>query len=163
MTIIFAIIAAVAIIAFGILLALYLRLRQDYIWLDDDNRGNLKYILKIEKQKESLEKEVTVLRRSNREGNVSARNERQKLYGRLRSAEAHAQSLQDFHLNNEQTLKHELAGAHALIEMLTMALPHAEVPTQTFEVQRLFRVVADAHPQNYPSARTKRAADLYVF
>jgi hypothetical protein len=97
--------------------------------------------------KDALEKEITVLRESNRSSLKAWQTERRRLQAKIRASETHAQELQDFHLYNEQDLQHELAGTHALIELLMMAIPKGEVLTHKFEVQRLFRTVAEARPK----------------
>lgn len=105
--------------------------------------------------KTKLEQEITVLRTSNRDSLKVWQSERRRLWAQARDAERHAQEMQAFHLYNEQDLQHELAGAHALIELLMMAIPKGEVLTQKYEVQRLFRSVALVAPKINTPGNTK--------
>lgn len=98
-------------------------------------------------QKDELEREIRVLRESNRAGNKAAQAERRRLQARARDAELHAEELQCFHLQHEQDLQHELANAYALVEILMDRVPKGAVVTiDQFEAQRLFRPIIEAFP-----------------
>mgnify|MGYP004488629251 CR=1 FL=1 len=112
MTIIFALLAAIAIIALGIVARKYRLLKLDHNWLKEDLHLEEKRHKKTKLQKSFLEREIGVLRDSNRSSLKVWQSERQRLWAQARSAERHARDMQAFHLTNEHDLKHELAGAH---------------------------------------------------
>jgi len=108
---------------------------------------------KLLEQKAALEKEVGVLRESNRSALKVWQSERRRLWAQARDAEHHARDLQEFHLRNEQDLMHELASAHAMVELLMMAVPKGGVIAHPFEVRRIFRPIVqmakpDTNKQN---------------
>lgn len=144
MTIIFAAVAALAVIALGIAIMKYRALKLRHVWLGEDIYLEKKDVEKLKLQKAALEKEINVLRSSNRDSLRAWQTERQRLWTKARDAERHGQELQNFHLYNEHDLQHELAGAHALIELLMGMLPRGyEPPTMTSEVQRVFTPVIE--------------------
>lgn len=100
----------------------------------------------LEDDKVKLEREINVLRRANRSAAKTWASERQRLWKQARDAERYAKHLQSFHLANEQELQHQLDGAHALIELLMMAVPKGGVITRSFEIQRLFRPLVEKKP-----------------
>lgn len=144
MSIIFAAVAALAVVALGIAIMMYRALKIRHDWLQEDYYLELKATEKLKLQKAALEKEINVLRTSNRDSLKAWQSERQRLWTQARDAERHGQELQTFHLYNEHDLQHKLAGAHALIELLVGMLPRGyEPPTMTTEVQRVFTPVIE--------------------
>lgn len=144
MSIIFAAVAALALIALGIAVVKYRALKLKYGWLHEDYYLEQKATKKLKLQKAALEKEINVLRTSNRDSLKVWQSERQRLWTQARDAERHGQELQEFHLHNEFSLQHELAGAHALIELLMATFPkdYAITPVP-YEVQRIFAPVIE--------------------
>lgn len=144
MIIILSVLLAVVIIAFGVVLRLYLNERRYHIFA-----LSARHHLRLTAEKETtkrvmLEKEIGVLRSSNRDALKVWQSERRRLWAQARAAESHAREMQEFHLYNEHDLQHELAGAHALIELLMGMLPRGyEPPTMTSEVQRVFTPVIE--------------------
>ena len=154
MTILLAIVAALAIIAFGIVLRLYLneRMHNEFAVSAAGHLG-----LQVKKEagkREMLEKEITVLRNANRSATKVWSNERRRLWAQARDAERLASEMQEFHRHNEFSLQHELAGAHALIELLLEMAPKGafEMP-HVSEVRRLFTPVIEMD-QHRPRAKT---------
>lgn len=144
MSIIFAAVAALAVVALGIAIMMYRALKIRHGWLKEDIYLEEKATKKLNLQKAALEKEINVLRTSNRDSLKVWQSERQRLSSQARDAERHGQELQAFHLRSEFSLQHELAGAHALIELLMGMLPRGyEPPTMTTEVQRVFTSVIE--------------------
>jgi hypothetical protein len=150
MTIIFAIVAALAIVAFGVVLMLYLNERRYHAYALS-TRHHLRLKVSKEKNKrEALEKEITVLRDSNRSANKAWQSERRRLFAQARAAERHASEQQEFHLYNQRDLEHELASAYALIELLFDKIPkNVEIKFGRFETQRVFRPIIEtfSHPR----------------
>lgn len=156
MTIILAVLVGLLLLALSILSHFYAKKSRAHGWLKED--------LKLELEaKAKLEKEIGVLRTSNRDSLKVWKAERQNLWAKARDAERHAQELQAFHLYNEKDLQHELAGAHALIELLLLSTPKGEILTQKYEVQRLFRDVALAAPKVNTPGSTKHPDAPFVF
>ena len=125
MTILFAIFAAVAIIALGVVFTMYL----------SECRENDELLLELAKNDEIIDK----LRKSNRSANKYNQKERRELRGELSAAREFARTLEEFHLENQRKLSHELANAYAMVELL-----FARIPTKAFtkidrqEASRLF-------------------------
>lgn len=140
MTIFFAIIAALALIGLGVAILLLRRRNMEYDWLQED------YVATLEINQ--------TLRDNNRAASKSWRNERLRLWSEKRAAERHASDMQEFHLHNEFSLQHELAGAHALIELLLEMAPKGafEIP-HVSEVRRVFTPVIEMD-QHRPRAKT---------
>lgn len=154
MIIILSILLGLAIIAFGVVLRLYLNERV-YHTFAVSAAHHLRLQAKKEKEsREALEREMRVLRNANREANHAWQAERRRLWGERAHAVRHASELQEFHLYNEHDLQHELAGAHALIELLMEMLPKGYTPPlMTAEVMRVFAPVI-AMDQHRPKKNT---------
>lgn len=140
MTIFFAIIAALALIGLGVAILRLRRRNMEYDWLQED------YVATLEINQ--------TLRDNNRAASKSWQNERRRLWSEKRAAERHASDMQEFHLHNEFSLQHELAGAHALIELLLEMAPKGafEIP-HVSEVRRVFTPVIEMD-QHRPRAKT---------
>lgn len=147
MTIFLSVLLAVFIVAFGVVLRLYLNERR-YHAFALSARHHLRLAAEKEVNKRvALEREIGVLRSSNRSSLKAWQAERRELWTKVRASERHAKEMQAFHLHNEQDLNHELAGAHALIELLMMAVPKGDVISHPHEVRRLFRPVSESRPK----------------
>lgn len=150
MTIVFAIIAALALIGLGVAVMFYRRERLVHGFLTEDHQ---EVLLK----KQALEQEIKVLRKANRDSLRVWQSERQRLWKQARDAERHAQDMQEFHLHNEKDLQHELASAYALMEILIDRVPKSvKVTIDRFEAQRIFRPIIDA----FPTPRMQANPDL---
>lgn len=138
-TIILAIACGILLIALGIMIYLFIMIRQDEAWAREDL--------------EVAEEAISNLRSTNRSSLKVWQSERQRLQAQARSAERHARDLQEFHLRTEFELQYKLAGANAVIELLMETLPeeHAITPVPQ-EVARIFASVIelDQHRPGIP-------------
>ena len=155
LTIIFAALAAVALIAAGVLYYLWSKASRELGWAKED-------ILSGHGRQAMLEQEIRVLRESNRSANKAWQSERRRLFSQARDAEKHSSSVQEFHLANEAELKHQLAGAHALIELLFDKIPKdVEVKICKFEAQRVFRPVIEAFAPKIDKANPLHSPHIF--
>jgi hypothetical protein len=131
-TIIVSIIAASAIIVCGLLYKTLLEERSKHKALSQDHE-------ELESENQGLRTDLNNLRMTNRVANKHASAESRRLRNELRAARTHAEEIQEFHLHNERELHRQLAGAHALIEMLLDRIPKTyQVAINHPEAHRLF-------------------------
>lgn len=147
MIIVLSILLAVVIVALGIVLRLYLNERRYHTYALSARHHLRLTAAKETAKRVALEREIGVLRKTNRDSLKVWQSERQRLWVQARSAERHAKEMQEFHLHNQQDLEHELASAYALVELLLDKIPkNVEVKFCKFEMQRVFRPILEAFP-----------------